>query len=879
MTRIATLRQMIFDAPYEVCIERARYYTESYKETEGLDPAIRAAKALEKTLENMTIYILDQEQIVGNRTSKLLGTIIPVERGEINLICKMELKKLKERDYKPFQINPQDEKLLKKVILPFWNGKTVSEKKRDLWKRYGLFWETKWGPSSWIQRYRQFGSQWVKDFFDLLVKGRLLHVNEARVGLNTNNPNLVNNVFDTQGHLVFGHNNLLNAGYEGLKQQVLAKLDKIQEILEKSKNSPQNDHELGNAIPDSISPSSRADEDSPVRREFNMLFSKKHILENNKDFLEAVLICIGAATKFIQRFALLAREKAEKENDIARKGELLQIKETCEHLTTQAPRDFREALQFVWFNQVIATISYGMGAVLAVGRVDQYFYPFYKKDIDEGKISDAEVTELVEEFLVKLSYNLLILPNYGKATASELGGDNAAVTVGGVDKEGNDATNELSYLFMDAIENIKSMTNSFSIRISPTVTPRQWVDRAMQIFSKTSGPAIFNDDVIIPALQKTGVSLEDARDYAIIGCVEPTSQGNTFGTTSGNDISLAGLLELVLTNGIIRNVGARHGIQTGNLSKFTSYDDVWTAYQKQLSYLVNHVVKCVDIKDLIYAKYYPNPFISMTLDGCIENALDMTQGGAKYNFSSISGRGLATTADSLAALKKVVFEDRQMTMLEIGEILNRHFKQDKQLQAQFVNKIPKFGNDDDFVDCIAKSVAEAFCDEVRRHSCLRGGSGGCYRPGFFSYGLYVVDGFFLGATPNGRNAGEPISNSFSPANNTEKHGPTAVFNSITKIDHTKISNGLSLNMRLLPFLINTPEKQVKFADLIETYLDKGGMHVQFNVVNQTDLIDAQLHPEKHQDLIIRVSGYCAYFVDLGKPVQDDIIDRYEFGSI
>ncbi len=878
MKQTDILREMIYNAPYEVCIERARYYTESYKETEGIDPAIRAAKALDKTLRNMTLYILDHERIVGNRTSKLVGTILPIERGDINVVCHHELKNLKSREYKPFKIDPQDEFTLKNDLLPYWQGKTIHEKKRGLWKQYGLFWEPKWGPMQWIRRYKQFGGKWVKNFFDLLVKGRLLYLKESQAALNTNNPNLVNNIFDTQGHLVMGHNNLLGLGYPGLRKKVLARMEAVDRAI--------NEKGQGQSTPGLVEKPdlefqrrvAQADPEWHVRREFNALFPRNQVSEHNKAFLEAVLVSIDAAIAFIKRFAALAEEKAVKEEDEARKKELLGIKDTCDHVGTGPPRNFREALQLVWFNHVIATISYGMGSVLAVGRADQYLYPFYKKDVAEGKITDAEVTELLEELLIKLSYNLLMLPNYGKATASELGADNAAITVGGVGKDGRDATNDLSYIFMDAIENIKSMTNSFSIRYSPSLSPRAWIERTMRVFSRTSGPAVFNDDVIIPAQVSTGVSMEDARDYAIIGCVEPSPQGNAFATTSGNDISLVGLIELVLTNGKVRNVGTRHGLESGAPGQFTSHDEVLNAFRGQMAYLVDHIAKCVDIKDLIYAKFYPNPFISMTLEGCIENALDMTRGGAKYNFSSISARGLATAADSLAALKKVVFEGHQLTMGEMSKVLNRNFKDDAVLQAQLRQKAPKFGNDDDLVDGIAKSLAESFCDEVKRHPCLRNGLGGMFRPGFFSYGLYVVDGFFLGATPDGRNAGEAVSNSFSPANSAERNGPTAVFNSVAKVDHKKISNGVSLNMRLLPTLINTPDKQAKFADLLVAYLSKGGMHVQFNVVDQADLIDAQIHPEKHQDLIIRVSGYCAYFVDLGKPVQDDIISRYVFRS-
>jgi formate C-acetyltransferase len=689
----------------------------------------------------------------------------------------------------------------------------------------------------------------------------------------------VNNVFDTQGHLVMGHKNILKWGFEGIKKRLREKLSEINDALN-SNESVEDSSTLHNggvqmAEQESVSP---VIESWTIEKDFQTRFSKENeVTPDNQAFIEASIICCDAAINFIKRFGRFTEEEAKNTSDNIRKSELEEIAKICDWISSNTPRSFREALQLVWFNHVIAMISHGIAGILAVGRPDQYLYPYYKADLDAGKITDEEVTELFEEFLIKLSYNLLMLPSYGKATASELGGDGAAITVGGVDADGNDATNQLSYLFMDATENVKSMTNSFSIRISPKNNPREWIERAIEVYMKTSGPALFNDEVIIPTLQKVGVSLEDARDYALIGCVEPTSQGNTFGTTSGNDISLVGLLEMVLTNGMIRVMGKKYGIETGDPKKFASYEEIWDAYLKQMKHMISHMIKWVNAKDKIYAENYPNPFISMTMDGCIENALDMTQGGAKYNFSSISGRGLATVANSLCALKKIVFEDKSLTMKDFIKILNKHFKKKEEFRLSLRNKLPKFGNDDNYVDSIALDVFNAFCDEVTNYSCLR--RPGIYRPSFFSYGLFILDGFLLGVTPDGRAIKEPVSNSLSPVNNTEKNGPTAVIKSITKLDHIKISNGMALNMRLLPLMLESSEKRSKIVDLVLTYFKLGGMEIQFNVVKQEDLIAAQIRPEQYQDLVIRVSGYSAYFIDVGKPVQDDIIARYEFDRI
>ena len=467
---------------------------------------------------------------------------------------------------------------------------------------------------------------------------------------------------------------------------------------------------------------------------------------------------------------------------------------------------------------------------------------------------------------------MLILPNYAKNTASELGGDGNAITVGGVDENGEDATNELTYLFMDATMNIKNMTNSFSMRVS-SKSPEKYLNKIAEVYSKTCGPALFNDDIIIPALVKTGTSLEDARNYAIIGCVEPTGSGDTFGCTSGNDISLVGLLELVLTNGKFRMMGKRTGLKTGDPKKFKSFKEVFEAFKAQLADTVRFIAECTNCKDQVYMEKFHNPYISLTLEGCLENAKDMAQAGTKYNYSSIGGRGLGTTADSLLAIKKAVFEDKLITMKELVKIINKNFRKNEPLRQTLINKYPKYGNDDDEADEMASLVTQLFCEEVLKQESIRGG---CFRTGFFSYGMNIIDGSFLGATPNGRKAGEAVSNSISPCNECERSGMTAVLKSYSKLNHELIPNGSSLNIKISPSLLNTEDKRMKFVSLLESFIDLKGMHAQFNVIDAGMLEDAQLHPENYLGLAVRVSGYCAYFNDLGKPVQDDIIQRTRF---
>lgn len=792
-----------------------------------MHPAIRAAKALENTLRKMTVYILPEEQIVGNRSSKLVATVIPIERGELNYVLKIDLKNLKNRKEHPYHISEEEEKELEKM-LKHWKGKTVRDHRTKIMKEKRLHFKISLSPIANWKRLKNFGFKNIWKIIKLYAGGRLRHISSSLNEITLNNPNLVMNVFDVQGHLVIGINNVIKSGFKGVKE-------KAEKIMKTVKDS------------------------------------------EKKKFLEAVMICCDATKMFAQRFATLAEETASREKDPQRKAELLQIAENCKRVPWNPPRNFYEACQFLWFTQVIASISYGVGLIGAVGRVDQYLYPYYKKDIEESKINREQALELVEELLIKFSYNLLLLPSFGKHTASELGADEDALTIGGVGSNGEDATNELSYVWMDACKNMKNLTNTFSVRVS-SKSSEEWLRKIVEVYSVTSGPALYNDDVIIPALVDNGTGFEDAWDYAVIGCVEPTSAGNTFGCTSGNDVSLVGVLEMVLTNGLIRMLGRRTGLDTGDPRKFKTFEQVMDAFKKQLQKSVDLISELVEIKDEVYYKWFPNPYISATLKGCVENATDMTGGGARYNFNSISGRGISTTVDSLAALKKVVFEEKIATMSELIDALENNFrgKKGERLRQILINRSPKYGNDDDYVDVIARDIAKTFCNMVMSKKAWRGGP---YRASFFSYGMHVLDGNLLGATPNGRKAGEPTSNSLSPSNGVEKYGPTAILKSCAKIDHTKIANGCSLNIKMLPALLRDKERRQKLASLIKAYFKLGGSQVQFNVVDSKILRDAQKHPEKYRDLVIRVSGYCAYFTDLGKPIQDDIIARAEFGSL
>ncbi|MBI9077781.1 MAG: hypothetical protein JEZ02_20445 [Desulfatibacillum sp.] len=821
-------KDLILNAPYEICVERAKYYTQSYRETEGQHPSLRAAKAFRHTLANMSLHILDGEQIMGNRSSKTLGVVIPVERGDVNTILEMELDFLLNRKRQPFSIDPEDRRELEEEILPYWRGKTVRDRKKVLWKENGLNFRPAVDPLSLYKRAKGLNLGKLKKSARV-PGGDAAYALRGVKELLHNNPALVMNVFDVQGHLILGIKNVLKEGFAGIQaraEQGLARAG--------IENTPE-----------------------------------------DAAFFQSVIISCEAIAILADRLARKAEETAAAENDPARQRELLAMAKRCRHAPMAPPRDFHEAVQAMWLTLVGGLVSHGMVGILAVGRLDQYLYSYYKKDVEEGGISEAKALRLMEELLIKLSANLMILPYVGKNTGNELGSDSCVPTIGGVDAQGRDAVNPLTHLILEAFTNVKSLGNSFSVRLSKESPPDFW-KKAMETYRLTSGAALFNDEVVAAALEQCGMPVEDARDYGVIGCVEPTGDGNTFGCTSGNDISFSAAMEMALNNGYLRIMGKVIGPKTGDARKFSSFEALMEAFKKQVAFMVDTVARGVNLKDRVYMENYHNPYISSTLDGCLDNGRDMTCGGAKYNFGSISGRGMGTAVDSLAALKYFVYDQKTFSMGKILKMLDCNFKGFDKERAMLTHRAPKYGSDNPYADDIAREICDFFCKEVASHTTIRGGM---FRPSFFSYGVHVLEGLYIGAMPNGRLAGEPVSNSLSPSNGTEKKGPTGVLGSVARLDHTQISNGSSVNIKLMPSMFEGEERLDKMIGLVRGFFESGGMEVQPNVVSNKTLLDAQEHPENYRDLVVRVSGYSALFTDLGKPIQDEIIQRTQFDGL
>lgn len=583
---------------------------------------------------------------------------------------------------------------------------------------------------------------------------------------------------------------------------------------------------------------------------------------------DAMIRCCNAAIIFAKRHAEYARELAWHEKDPSRANELYEIARICEKVPRFPAETFHEAVQSLYFIHLIAQIESG-GNSVSIGRIDQILYPFYKTDLDTGRITPEYAKMLLCMLFIKTNeiWNVLeeaFIPGgegaEGKTTQN--------VTIGGVDQQGDDATNELSYLALDAFAEIRTVQPNFSVRISPS-TPKDFIIKAVDYARDGVLLHFFNDETVILSLVLAGHSHTDARNYALVGCVEPNCQGKCFGSTFAVQFNGIKCLELSLTNGIDNIFGYQSGIQTGDPSSFHSYEDVWNAYDAQVRHFMNQMVRGMEILDRTIASNVPSPFASCMIDGCIESGKDLTAGGAVYNSTGVQLIGFANIADSLYAIKKAVYEDEIVEMSHLVEMLMDDWQDSEDKRVYFLRKLPKFGNDIDEVDAIACEVASHFCSIVTSHKNYRGG---IFWPGIFSVGFHISFGAFTGATPDGRNSGAVLGNGLTPTTGNAASGPTAIMNSVVKLPLQKIFNGANLNMRFNGRKTSADQ----LYHLIKAYFDGGGMQVQFNMVDTATLRDAQKHPEKHRDLFVRVSGYSAEFVGLSEIAQEEIISRTEF---
>ena len=635
-------------------------------------------------------------------------------------------------------------------------------------------------------------------------------------------------------------------------------------------------------------------------------------------FLEAVILSCKAVIDYAGRYAKLAQEMAAQTSDPVRKQELFVIAENCSRVPAKGAQNFYEACQSFWFVQQLLQME-SSGHSISPGRFDQYMYPYYKKDMEAGTITREFAQELMDCIWVKLND---LNKCRDAASAEGFAGYSLFqnLIAGGQNKEGEDVTNDLSVMCIQASMHVHLPAPSLSVRVW-NGSPHEFLIKAAELTRTGIGlPAYYNDEVIIPALQNRGLSLEDAREYNIIGCVEPQKAGKTEGWHDAAFFNMCRPLELVFANGMDK--GEIVGIPTGDVTQMKSFEEFFDAYKKQMEYCISLLVNADNAIDVAHAERCPLPFLSCMIDDCLKEGKSVQEGGAVYNFTGPQGFGIANMADGLFAIRKLVYEDKKVSMKELKEALAWNY--DKGLDAQsagdmtemimkamqkagrnvdastaegllktfmgmkpgeqktqrfkeihdMIDEVPKFGNDIPEVDYFAREVAYTYSKPLQKYNNPRGGK---FQAGLYPVSANVPLGGQTGATPDGRYAHTPVADGVSPSAGKDVKGPTAAATSVSRLDHFIVSNGTLFNQKFHPSALSGREGLEKFVALIRGYFDQKGMHMQFNVVDRQTLLDAQEHPEKYKHLVVRVAGYSALFTTLSRSLQDDIIRRTEQG--
>jgi len=592
-----------------------------------------------------------------------------------------------------------------------------------------------------------------------------------------------------------------------------------------------------------------------------------------KEELKAMSICADAIIRFAERHAEKAQEMAQRESDVKRKKELEKIAGVCRHVPRHAPRDFWEALQAYWFVHLGVITELNTWDSFSPGHLDRHLYPFYKKGLEDGTLTREQAKELLQCLWVKFN-NHPAPPKVG-VTAAESGtyADFAAIDLGGVKPDGSDGVNEVTYLILDVIEEMKLIQPSSNIQLSKK-SPDRFLKRACEIIRQGWGqPSIFNVDLIVDELIRQGKSVEDARSGGTSGCVETGCFGKEAYILTGY-FNLPKVLEIALNNGVDPHTGLKIGLETGDATQFESYEELFDAFKRQLNHFVDLKAKGNNIIERLYAIYMPTPFLSILTDDCIRRGKDYHDGGARYNSTYIMGVGIGTLTDSLAAIKYHVFDEKTMNMKDLLQALKDNFAAQEKTRLMLWNNTPKYGNDDDYADNLLKASFDAFYDAINGRKNTRGGF---YRVNYLSTTCHVYFGSVTGATADGRRASEPLSEGVSPVQGADRQGPTSVIKSVAKMDQVR-TGGALLNQKFTPMLLEGDDGLQDLAHLVRSYFKLDGHHIQFNVVSAETLRAAQASPEKYRDLIVRVAGYSDYFCDLTKSLQDEIIARTEHKS-
>ncbi len=591
---------------------------------------------------------------------------------------------------------------------------------------------------------------------------------------------------------------------------------------------------------------------------------------DKQEELKAMAVSVEVIVAFARRHAEKARELANSEKDDSRKKELERIAEVCDRVPANAPRDFWEALQAYWFVHLGVITEYNTWDSFNPGRLDQHLWPFYQKGLADGTLTKERARELLQAFWVKFN-NQPAPPKVG-ITAEESGTytDFALINVGGLKEDGTDGVNELSFLILDVIEEMRILQPSSMVQVSAK-GPDAFLLRALKIVKTGFGqPSIFNTDAIVQELVRQGKSVVDARNGGASGCVESGAFGKEAYILTGY-FNLPKIFEITLHNGVDPRTGKKIGLETGSATAFATFDELFEAFRKQIRHFVDIKVRGSNVIEKLYATYLPAPFLSVLVDDCVKNGKDYHAGGARYNTNYIQGVGVGTITDILSAIQHNVYDNRHFTMKELLEALRNNFVGYETLRQRVLNRTPKFGNDDDYADSLMKRVFEAYFEAVDGRPTPRGGS---YRINLLPTTAHIYFGKMTGATADGRLAGDAVSEGVSPVQGADRKGPTAVLKSLGKMDHVR-TGGTLLNQKFTPQLLADDAGLTGIKDLVRSYFRMMGHHIQFNVVTADLLREAQAQPEKYRDLIVRVAGYSDYFVDCSTELQDEIIHRTE----
>lgn len=828
--RIPKLIDHLFAQMPVIEADRAEIVTESYRASEDEPIIMRRALAFDAICEKLPIIIRPFELIVGSNTIAPRGCQMFPEYSFAWMEEEYDTVATREAD--PFYIAEDTKKRLHEAY-KYWKGKTTSE------------------------------------------LATAMMAEESLLAMKHNIFTPGNYYYNGIGHFTVKYEEVLAIGFEG----IIAKID--EQLAQ-----------LTLCAPD---------------------YATRH------SFLQAAKRSCQAAIKYALRYAVLAKEEADKESDPVRKAELLQIAANCAKVPAKPAESFYEACQSFWFVQELLQTE-SSGHSISPGRFDQYMYPYYKKDLDEGKITREFAQELMDCIWVKLN-DLNKCRDAGSADGFAGYSLFQNLIAGGQTEEGLDATNDLSFMCLEASMHVMLPQPSMSVRIW-NMTPDAFILKAARLARTGVGlPAFYNDEVIIPSMMSRGVSLEDARTYNIIGCVEPQKAGKTDGWHDAAFFNMCRPLELVFSNG--SEDGEQVGPKTGDVTQMQTFEEFYAAYEKQMNYFIAVMVNALNCIDDAHAKRMPLPFQSCMIDDCITRGKSLQEGGAIYNFTGPQGFGIANVADSMLAVKELVYDKKLVTMAELKDALENNFgrglstmrmqelsgqiissmlaqgqivgereiaaiaeslanvKPDAAAQKRYdeilelIEKAPKYGNDDDEADAMARRVAYAYTKPLQQYKNPRGG---IYQAGLYPVSANVPLGRQTGATPDGRLANTPVADGVGPMQGRDIKGPTATANSVAKLDHGIASNGTLFNQKFHPSALAGEGGLQKFTAYIRTFFEEKGMHMQFNVVNRETLLDAQAHPENYKTLVVRVAGYSALFTTLSKSLQDDIIKRTEQGG-